>query len=160
MRHFNTSIIGLLILTELTFLFSMILVANSMKLIPRTLETNGKLLDALKLPSITRTSGITRPPSLTKNWILNGPFSFKDLEILTVASFICSTESGDNENEGSTIVASPEWTPACSTCSEMAQAIILPFWETASKSTSFAPLMNLEITAGKSEVITESVFLK
>ena len=46
------------------------------------------------------------------------------------------------------MVASPEWTPANSTCSEIAYAMISPSRATASISTSLVLVMNLEITTG------------
>ena len=45
-------------------------------------------------------------------------------------------------------MASPEWTPASSTCSLMAQSTISPSSATASISSSRAWVSNLEITTG------------
>ena len=52
-----------------------------------------------------------------------------------------------------TTVASPEWTPAFSTCSVIAWKRISPRWATASISTSFASSMNLVMTTGCSPQI-------
>ena len=51
---------------------------------------------------------------------------------------------------GRTMVASPEWTPAFSTCSTMAEATIRPRSATASSSISLAFRMNLLMTTGYS----------
>ncbi len=48
------------------------------------------------------------------------------------------------------MVASPEWTPAFSTCSMMAEATTSPRSATASSSISLAFMMNLEMTTGYS----------
>ena len=48
------------------------------------------------------------------------------------------------------MVASPEWTPAFSTCSMMAEATTSPRSATASSSISLAFRMNLEMTTGYS----------
>ena len=49
---------------------------------------------------------------------------------------------------GVTRVASPEWTPAFSTCSDTAMQTTSPPAATASTSISLASMMNLEITTG------------
>src|SRR3989344_7665539 len=100
----------------------MIFIAQSMKLNPSTFETKGKLLEARRFASITSTSGNLSSRSRTKNCILKGPLAVNSFAILSEMSFIRSRASTDNEKDGRTKVASPECTPECSTCSDIAQA--------------------------------------
>ena len=93
----------------------MIFVAMSMKFTFSTFDTNGKLRDARRLHSMTLIS-----LSLAISCMLNGP-DMLSMRATSRAIFlmrrIVSTYIFCG---GNTIVASPEWTPANSTCSEMA----------------------------------------
>ena len=122
---------------------SMILVAVSMKLRLRTLDTNGKLLEALRLHSMTFTS---RP--FARNWMLNGPEMLSSLAIARLIFLICLMVAKRMFWAGKTIVASPEWTPAYSMCSLMPYSTISPLRATASNSISLVSVMNWEMTTG------------
>ena len=120
-------------------------VAVSMKFVLSTLLTNGKEREALRLHSMTLTS---RP--LARNCMLNGPEMFSSLAMARLIFFICLTVAKLICCAGNTMVASPECTPAYSTCSEMAYSTTSPFCATASNSISLVSVMNCEITTGYS----------
>ena len=125
-------------------------VAASMKLLPRTFETNGKERDARKLHSMTLSSSSSRGPEAGFLMIcmLNGPEiskAFATFSAMTLRRLISVSAS---EKGGKTRVASPEWTPAFSTCSETACTRSLPLYATASTSISCALSMNLVMTTG------------
>ena len=86
-----------------------------LKSISKVLETNGNERDALKLHSITLIS-----LSFDKNCILNGPVILRYLHIFFEIFLIFFVVSIYNFWAGKINVASPEWTPAFSTCSEIA----------------------------------------
>ncbi len=127
----------------ITSMPSIISEAVSMKFVFNTFETNGKLLDARRLHSITFMS-----LSFARNCMLNGPDMFSSSEILLLIFFILLIVSMYSFCAGNTIVASPECTPANSMCSDIAYAIISPLFATASISSSFAFSMNSETTTG------------
>ena len=94
-------------------------------------------LDARRLHSMTLIS-----LSLAMNCMLKGPDTCSCLAILRAAASILRTVTWSRSCAGRMSVASPECTPAFSTCSEMASAMISPSCATASRSTSFAFMMN------------------
>ena len=126
-------------------------VAVSMKLTLHTFETKGKLRDARKLHSITCTS-----PLAAMYWMLKGPVISSAFAILLEIDFICRIVSKYVRCGGSTSVASPEWTPAFSTCSDMADTRISPRFATPSNSISFAFSTNLLMTTGYSREISSA----
>ncbi len=79
------------------------LVAIFIKLIPNVLDTKGKLLDTLRLHSITFTSS-----SLAINWILNGPLIFKERLIISTLLIIFIFVSSVTSCVGKIRVESPE----------------------------------------------------
>ena len=86
--------------------------------------------------------------SLARNCMLNGPEILSALAIFLEIFLILLMVSMYNFCGGKTMVASPEWTPANSTCSEMAYATISPLAATASTSISLAFSMNSLTTTG------------
>ncbi|KAH3675308.1 hypothetical protein OGATHE_001648 [Ogataea polymorpha] len=122
----------------------MALVAISIMSVPTTLELNGKDLDALTLHSITLISLF-----LAMNWMLNGPVTSRAFPILDVASTMRLTVSLSRSCGGTINVASPEWTPAFSTCSATTCMISFPSLATASISISLAFSMYLVRTTGE-----------
>src|SRR3989338_4726342 len=88
---------------------SIAFVARTMKLCLVTFETKGKLLEALKLHSMTFIWF-----SLAMNWMLNGPVISNALAIFLVTPFIFLMVSWYRFWGGRAIVASPECTPAFS----------------------------------------------
>ena len=121
----------------------MTLVASSIKSILSTLDTNGKLLEALRLHSITFISF-----SLARNWILKGPLMRRAPAIFLAIFLIRLAVSTYSFCGGNCMVASPECTPAYSTCSEIAYARTSPSSATASNSISLHLCMNWLITTG------------
>mmetsp|Transcript_19784 Transcript_19784/g.67951 ORF Transcript_19784/g.67951 Transcript_19784/m.67951 type:complete len:338 (-) Transcript_19784:3320-4333(-) len=140
-------------------------VATSAKSTPCAFDTKGTERDARRLHSMTRTSfmdsnepssssspmafgsaAASRPP--TRNWTLNGPEICSASAMAAAASRAVRSWNAFKVCGGNTSVASPEWTPASSTCSCVAQQMILPFWATPSISSSRAPRTNLEMTTG------------
>src|SRR3989441_13047724 len=117
--------------------------ARSIRFVPIVLDTNGMLREALRLHSITMAC-----PFLTRNWMLNGPRILRLLAILLEydRSFLLTVAV--IERVGIVIVASPEWTPAFSTCSITAPMKTLEPSQTPSTSTSLAPVRNFEMTTG------------
>ena len=95
------------------------LVAMSMKLVPRTLLTKGKERDARKLHSMTFNADGAVPVGSSALIIcmLNGPVIVHAFATFSAISFTRAMISGSRFAGGSTSVASPEWTPAASTCS-------------------------------------------
>eukprot|EP00732_Lithocolla_globosa_P000992 Lithocolla_globosa_v1_NODE_410_length_4127_cov_7.757859.p3 type:complete len:104 gc:universal NODE_410_length_4127_cov_7.757859:1156-845(-) len=82
------------------------------------------------------------------NWMLNGPVTLSASAIMLPAASIFPTVCGARSWGGSTSVASPECTPAFSTCSEITCRTTLPWTATASYSISFASWMYLDTTTG------------
>mmetsp|Transcript_32053 Transcript_32053/g.83929 ORF Transcript_32053/g.83929 Transcript_32053/m.83929 type:complete len:220 (-) Transcript_32053:313-972(-) len=124
-------------------------VAVSMKFTPRHLDEKGKERDARRLHSITLTA-----PSLAMSCMLKGPVTSRALAILCVISSICLSASAAIVCGGRISVASPECTPAFSTCSEMVCSSTRPSCATASTSISRPSSMNLETTTGLSPEIS------
>ena len=93
----------------------MTFVARWMKLDFNTLDTKGKLRDALRLHSITLMS-----LSRARNCMLNGPLILSLDAISREIFLIRLTVSTYSFCGGNSMVASPEWTPANSTCSVIA----------------------------------------
>ncbi len=115
----------------------------SRRFIPFIFETNGIDLEARTLHSMT----ITSPP-FTMYCTLNGPRISSARAIRFVYSSIFPCTSSLSPSAGMRIVASPECTPAFSTCSMIApMSTSLPSL-TASTSASFAFWMNLLMTRG------------
>ena len=83
-----------------------------------------------------------------RNCMLNGPVIFSADATSRAIFLILRIVSMYRRCGGSTSVASPECTPAFSTCSEMAHRTISPSSATASTSTSFEFCSNLVITTG------------
>ncbi|KAH3688091.1 hypothetical protein WICPIJ_000933 [Wickerhamomyces pijperi] len=102
------------------------------------------------LHSMTFNCGKSGFPSTSALMIcmLNGPVMFQASATLSVISLIRAITCGVRFCGGRTKVASPEWIPAFSTCSETACTMTLPWLATASTSISWAPSMNLEMTTG------------
>src|SRR5215467_7354868 len=118
-------------------------VASRMKLMPRVFEMNGKLREARRLHSITFTSW-----SRASSWTLKGPVMCRAQarsSVMARARLIVWRESPCG---GQTKVASPEWIPAFSRCSETAHKTTSPLSATASHSNSRASLSNLDSTTG------------
>ena len=113
----------------------------------RTLLTNGNEREARRLHSMTNMS-----LSRAIYWILNGPLMWSAWAICRLILLILLTVSTYNFWGGNWIVASPEWTPAYSICSEMAYASISPLRATASISISLACSINLLTTTGWSSL--------
>ena len=124
---------------------SMMRVAVSIKLRLRIFETNGKLRDARKLHSITFTSLF-----LARYWMLKGPEMLSSFAIVLLMRLMRRAVSIYIFWAGNTSVASPEWTPANSTCSEIAYSMTSPLRATASNSISLAFCKNSETTTGNS----------
>eukprot|EP00001_Collodictyon_triciliatum_P085575 15112_3 len=115
-----------------------------MKSMLNVFEMNGKVREARTLHSITLRSLL-----LAKYWILKGPEMLRALAIFLVVILTLRMVS-TRFWAGRTSVASPEWTPAFSTCSEMATRIS-PLRATASISISLASSINLEMTTGRGD---------
>ena len=126
-----------------TLSFTINFAAASMKSTPMVLEMNGNDRDARRLHSIT----ITSLP-LQMYCMLNGPVMCNSLTIFCVASSMRANVYSDTVCVGNINVASPECTPAFSTCSWIAQPTTLPSLAMPSISTSRPPWMNLEMTTG------------
>ena len=90
---------------------------------------------------------LTSGPS-AMSWKLNGPEMFRALATRAPMSRARYCRYGDSVCGGNTNVASPEWTPACSTCSDTACARTTPLRATPSNSISWALVMNLVMTTG------------
>ena len=90
-------------------------VASFAKLTPVTLLANGKLRLARRLHSIT-----LRRLFFARNWMLKGPEIRSPRAIFFAIVLILRKVSMFTRCGGSTIVASPECTPAFSMCSPMA----------------------------------------
>mmetsp|Transcript_26071 Transcript_26071/g.70513 ORF Transcript_26071/g.70513 Transcript_26071/m.70513 type:complete len:225 (+) Transcript_26071:583-1257(+) len=118
-------------------------VAASMRFTPSALEAKGADLEARTLHSMMDTE-----PSLTMSCMLKGPVMSRAAQIFSATTSICSSSSDVSVRGGSIRVASPECTPAFSTCSMTARARSLPPWPTPSTSISRPPSMNLEMTTG------------
>mmetsp|Transcript_179 Transcript_179/g.289 ORF Transcript_179/g.289 Transcript_179/m.289 type:complete len:216 (-) Transcript_179:493-1140(-) len=118
-------------------------VAASMKLTPSTLEEKGKEREARRLHSMTLTA-----PSLAMSCMLNGPLTCSAAAILCVIASTSFTSASVSVCGGSMSVASPECTPAFSTCSETVCISRRPPCATASTSISRPFSMNLETTTG------------
>mmetsp|Transcript_10101 Transcript_10101/g.29762 ORF Transcript_10101/g.29762 Transcript_10101/m.29762 type:complete len:225 (-) Transcript_10101:1935-2609(-) len=118
-------------------------VAASMRLMPSTLEANGADRDARTLHSITDTW-----PSLTMSCMLKGPVISSAPQTVRATSSILASSAGVRPWGGSMSVASPECTPAFSTCSMTARARSLPLSPTPSTSISRPFSTNLEMTTG------------
>merc|ERR1719354_30176 len=110
---------------------------------PRVLDTKGNDLETLRLHSMTLSS-----LSLAISCMFMGPETIKALAIALVIWRIFVKVSALISLGGVTSVASPECTPAFSTCSQTAIQTISPLQATASTSISFALLINLEMTTG------------
>ena len=91
------------------------LVASSMKLVFSVFETNGKVRDARTFASITLTSFC-----FARNCMLNGPEMQSSFATWRAIRFTLRTVSTKSFCAGRMSVASPECTPAFSTCSEIA----------------------------------------
>ena len=78
---------------------------------PTALETNGTVLEARGLASITYSS-----PAWIAYWTFISPTTPIASAISRVAARICSSISSPSECGGSTQALSPECTPASSTC--------------------------------------------
>ncbi len=130
---------GAPLLARITF------VARVIKFTSKALLTKGKVRLARRLHSITFTT-----LSVANNWILKGPEIRSADAICEAMRFTARTVCTYSFCAGSTRVASPECTPAFSTCSEMAKFNTVPFCATASNSISLALRMYLEITTGLS----------
>ena len=133
----------------------MIFVAVSMKLRLSTLLTKGKERLARKLHSIT----FTMLP-LARNWILKGPEILSSLAMAREIFLIRRAVAKEICWAGNTIVASPECTPAYSTCSLMAYSTISPFCATASNSISLVSCINWLITTGYSLLTSDAISRK
>mmetsp|Transcript_2994 Transcript_2994/g.6274 ORF Transcript_2994/g.6274 Transcript_2994/m.6274 type:complete len:208 (-) Transcript_2994:1868-2491(-) len=120
-------------------------VAVSMKLTPVTLEEKGHEREARRLHSMTLMA-----PSLAMSCMLKGPVIWSASASLCVIFSTPATVSAESVCGGSMSVASPECTPAFSTCSEIALMRTLPLCATASTSISRPFSMNLETTTGLS----------
>eukprot|EP00967_Tisochrysis_lutea_P103562 scaffold156435_cov24-Tisochrysis_lutea.AAC.1 len=105
----------------------MALVAVSMKFTPITLDENGHEREARRLHSITLTS-----PSLAMSCMLKGPVIFSAAASFSVISSTFLMSASSSVWGGSMSDASPECTPAFSTCSEIALSSTLPSLATAS----------------------------
>ena len=86
--------------------------------------------------------------SLARNWILNGPVMSNSAAMRAAIRLIRRTVSTYSRWAGKTIVASPEWTPANSICSLMAEANSCPWSATASNSISLQRVMKRLTTTG------------
>ena len=130
--------------------------------VPRTLLTNGKDLLALRLHSMTlRLASFSSPSAgFLMICILKGPEILKALATFWAMTFNLARSFGSNENGGRTKVASPEWTPAFSTCSETAWINSFPSWATASISISWALSMNWGMKVKAKREWARSVILK
>mmetsp|Transcript_8537 Transcript_8537/g.29102 ORF Transcript_8537/g.29102 Transcript_8537/m.29102 type:complete len:217 (+) Transcript_8537:841-1491(+) len=118
-------------------------VAASMRFTPSVLDANGADRDARTLHSITDTS-----PFLTMSCMLKGPVIWREAHTLAATSSILASSASVRLWGGSMSVASPECTPAFSTCSMTARRSSLPSLPTPSTSISRPPSMNLEMTTG------------
>mmetsp|Transcript_68195 Transcript_68195/g.162794 ORF Transcript_68195/g.162794 Transcript_68195/m.162794 type:complete len:236 (+) Transcript_68195:2966-3673(+) len=118
-------------------------VAIGMRGRSRALETNGNDREARTLHSITLSSSffaiscMLKGPEMKSAWATAVMMSRTPSRVASVRSWA-----------GETMVASPECTPAFSTCSEITHATTLPSFATASTSISLAFSMNLEMTTG------------
>mmetsp|Transcript_31242 Transcript_31242/g.45696 ORF Transcript_31242/g.45696 Transcript_31242/m.45696 type:complete len:210 (+) Transcript_31242:732-1361(+) len=122
------------------------LVARLVKSMSSTLEEKGIEREARTLVSITLSSSA----AVWSTCMLRGPVISSFFAILKTMSLRRAKVSGLILGAGSTSDASPECTPPCSMCSEMAKAMTTPLSATASMSISSAPSINLEITTGAS----------
>ena len=115
----------------------MMRVAVSMKLRFSTLDTNGSCAmhggytDNLHLVVACQELDIERTGNI--EFLRNLAADFLDAACRCKVNLLCRNTS----------VASPECTPANSTCSEMAYSTTSPFWATASNSISFGVLQEL-----------------
>ena len=134
-------------------------VATSMKLTPSTLLTKGKERLARRLHSITLRSTVPSGFTLRMICMLYGPLISNARASFWAISLSRARSSSPSEKGGSTSVASPECTPAFSTCSETAWRSISPLYETASMSISCASGMNLVSTTGYS-VFTSAAMVR
>jgi hypothetical protein len=117
--------------------------ASRLKFTPSAFETNGKLRDARTFDSIT-----FKPFCVTSNCRLKGPAIRSARARVRPISLTCRTRCCSRSSAGNTRVASPEWTPAFSTCSDTAHTTRSPSLATASSSISCASTSNFEITTG------------
>mmetsp|Transcript_57718 Transcript_57718/g.132522 ORF Transcript_57718/g.132522 Transcript_57718/m.132522 type:complete len:224 (-) Transcript_57718:3598-4269(-) len=129
-------------------------VAVWIKLTPVTLDEKGHDREARRLHSMTLIA-----PSLAISCMLKGPVICSASASLCVVASTSAISSAESVCGGSINVASPECTPAFSTCSEMALTSTLPFCATASTSISRPSSMNLETTTGCS-LDTEAASLR
>ena len=108
------------------------LTAGEKLYLSQTFDTNGKLREARRLHSMT-----LRSRSEERNWMLKGPVIWSSEAIAAAVFRIRESTDPYTRCAGNCMVASPEWTPANSICSEMAQARTRPPSATASHSSSW-----------------------